>query len=80
MCDVTPCARVSAVDTYDSQLKPQLDQLAATLETIGDDMATVKSDLAGLAGASGGVSTALTRAQGVTSHIATSLARSGRRR
>lgn len=71
--DDAQAALAAAQDTYDSQLKPQLDQLAATLETIGDDMATVKSDLAGLAGASGGVSTALTRAQGVTSHIATSL-------
>ena len=71
--DDAQAALAAAQATYDSQLKPQLDQLAATLETIGDDMATAKSDLAGLAGASGGASTALTRAQGVTSQIATSL-------
>lgn len=71
--DDARAALAAAQDTYDSQLKPQLDQLAGTLETIGADMATVKSDLSGLAGASGGVSAALTRAQGVTSQIATSL-------
>ncbi|MBZ6372126.1 MAG: YhgE/Pip family protein, partial [Microbacterium hominis] len=37
--DDAQAALAAAQDTYDSQLKPQLDQLAATLETIGDDMA-----------------------------------------
>lgn len=70
-------ALTDAQNAYRNGLKPQLDQLAATLDTINADVAGIKNDLAestsALSGAAGSVRSALTGTSDATAGIATSL-------
>ena len=67
----------SAEDSYTGSLKPQLDQLAATLAQIQDDVTSIRGDLAQASGAltssSGSVRSVLQGAEAMTSDLATAL-------
>ncbi|WP_431803421.1 YhgE/Pip family protein [Microbacterium sp. bgisy203] len=69
-----------AENSYTGTLKPQLDQLAATLTTIDGDVAAIRGDLAqassGLSGASGSILTALNGAKAATEKLSTALGES----
>lgn len=70
-------AMQDAEDAYTGTLKPQLDQLAASLSVIGDDVAAIRGDLAAatarLSGSAGSISGALANAQGVTQTLSGAL-------
>lgn len=66
-----------AQNSYTGTLEPQLEQLAATLNTIDGDVAAIRGDLsqasAGLTGASGSIIGALTSAKAATQKLSASL-------
>lgn len=70
-------ALTSAGDSYQQDLKPQLEALSNTLTSIENDVSTVKADLstalAGLTGSSDGISSALTQTQQATQSISQTL-------
>lgn len=67
----------SARTTYDRQLRPQLDQLAGTLQSVGGSISAVEGNLAdaayALSGGTGSLLDALTQAEATTTNLATDL-------